>query len=112
MLTKACKMNISYIEMKIISNTKRKTCICDQFLRLNFSRLKQVACDKLTANDKGYYMKEKINKYSSSFAYIIYILSHVTKMQLFWSQFMTNDVLPRVLIFNYLNYLNYYFEII
>jgi hypothetical protein len=47
-------------------------------------------------------MKQKINKYNSSFDYIIYILSHATKMQLFWSQLMTNDVLPRVLIFNYI----------
>jgi hypothetical protein len=57
-------------------------------------------------------MKEKINKYSSSFDSIIYILSHVTKMQLFWSQLGANDVLPRVLIFDYLNYYYYYFEII
>jgi hypothetical protein len=58
-------------------------------------------------------MKEKINKYISSFDYIVYVLSHATKMQLFWSQLMTNDVLPRVLIFDYLNYYyHYYFEII
>jgi hypothetical protein len=44
-------------------------------------------------------MKEKVNKYISSFDYIVYVLSHVIKMQLFWSQLMTNDVLPRVLIF-------------
>jgi hypothetical protein len=56
-------------------------------------------------------MKEKINKYISSFDYIAYVLSHVTKMQLFWSQLRVNDVLPRVLIFDYLNYY-YYFEII
>jgi hypothetical protein len=31
-------------------------------------------------------------------------------MQLFWSQLRANDVLPRVLMFDYLNY--YYFEII
>jgi hypothetical protein len=54
-------------------------------------------------------MKEKINKYISSFDYIVYILSHATKMQLFWSQLMTNDVLPCVLIFYYYYY---YFEII
>jgi len=54
-------------------------------------------------------MKEKVNKYISS---IVYILSHATKMQLFWSQLRANDVLPRVLIFDYLNYYYYYFEII
>jgi hypothetical protein len=58
-------------------------------------------------------MKEKVNKYISSFDSIIYILSHATKMQLFWSQLKANDVLPHVLIFDYLKYNNnYYFEII
>jgi hypothetical protein len=58
-------------------------------------------------------MKEKVNKYISSFDYIVHVLSHATKMQLFWSQLMTNDVLSRVLIFNYLYYYYYYyFEII
>jgi hypothetical protein len=61
-------------------------------------------------------MKEKVNKHISSFDSIIYILSHVTKMQLFWSQLKANDVLPHVLIFYYLNYYYYhyyqYFEII
>jgi hypothetical protein len=58
-------------------------------------------------------MKEKVNKYISSFNSIIYVLSHATKMQLFWSQLKANDVLPHVLIFDYLKYNNYYyFEII
>jgi hypothetical protein len=58
-------------------------------------------------------MKEKINKYISSFDSIVYVLSHVTKMQLFWSQLKANDVLPHVLIFDYSKYNNnYYFEII
>jgi len=52
-------------------------------------------------------MKKKINKYISSFDYIVYVLSHAIKMQLFWSQLRANDVLPHVLIFDY-----YYFEII
>jgi hypothetical protein len=56
-------------------------------------------------------MQEKINKYISSFDSIVYILSPTTKMQLFWSQFGANDVLPRVLIFYYYYYY-YYFEII
>jgi hypothetical protein len=56
-------------------------------------------------------MKEKVNKYISSFDFIICVLSHVTKMQLFWSQLKANDVLPRVLIFDNNNYY-YYFEII
>jgi hypothetical protein len=56
-------------------------------------------------------MKEKINKYISSFDYIIYILSHANKMKLFWSQLKTNDVLSRVLIFDYYYYY-YYSEII
>jgi hypothetical protein len=46
-------------------------------------------------------MKEKVNKYISSFDSIVYVLSHVTNMQLFWSQLRANDVLPRVLIFEY-----------
>jgi hypothetical protein len=54
-------------------------------------------------------MKEKVNKYLSSFDYIVYILLHAIKMQLFWSQLMTNDVLPRVLIFYYYYY--YYFDV-
>ncbi len=54
-------------------------------------------------------MKEKINKYKFIFDSIIYILSHATKMQLFWSQLKANDVLPHVPIFDYLKY-NYYYE--
>jgi len=58
-------------------------------------------------------MKEKVNKYISSFDSIVYVLSHATKMQLFYSQLRANDVLPRVLIFDYLNNNNYYyFEVI
>jgi hypothetical protein len=59
-------------------------------------------------------MKEKINKYISSFDYIVYVLSHVIKMQLLWSQLKANDVLTHVLIFDYLefDYYYYYFEII
>ncbi len=55
-------------------------------------------------------MKKKVNKYISSFDSILYVLSHMTKMQLFWLQLKANDVLPHVLIFDYLNY--YYFQII
>jgi ABC-type branched-subunit amino acid transport system substrate-binding protein len=62
---------------------------------------------KLVAN--GYCVKKKINKYISSLDYIIYVLSHVTKMQLFLSQLRANDVLSRVLIFDYLNYFYFYF---
>jgi hypothetical protein len=58
-------------------------------------------------------MKEKVNKYISSFDSIVYVLSHAIKMQLFLSELKVNDVLPRVLIFDYLKYNNYYyFEII
>ncbi len=57
-------------------------------------------------------MKKKVNKYISSFDYIVYVLSHVTKMQLFWSQLRENDVLPCVLIFDNLKYYYSYFEII
>jgi hypothetical protein len=57
-------------------------------------------------------MKEKVNKYIPSFDYIVYVLSHATKIQLFWSQLKANDVLARVLIFDYLEYYYYYFEII
>ncbi len=57
-------------------------------------------------------MKKKVNKYIPSFDYIVYVLSHATKIQLFWSQLKANDVLARVLIFDYLEYYYYYFEII
>jgi len=57
-------------------------------------------------------METKVNKYISSFDFIIYVLSHATKMQLFWSQLKAIDVLPRVLIFYYYYYYYYYFEII
>jgi hypothetical protein len=42
----------------------------------------------------------------------LYTYCHAIKVQLFWSQLKANDVLPRVLIFDYLNYYCYYFEII
>jgi len=57
-------------------------------------------------------MKEKVDKYILSFDSIVYILSHAIKMQPFWSQLKANDVLSRVLMFDYLNYYYYYFEII
>jgi len=57
-------------------------------------------------------MKEKVNKYISSFDSIVYVLSHVTNMQLFWSQWKANHVLPRVLIYDDDDYYYYYFEII
>jgi hypothetical protein len=56
-------------------------------------------------------MKEKINKYISSFDSIVYVLSYATKMQLFWSQLKANHVLPHVLIYDDDDYY-YYFEII
>jgi len=48
-------------------------------------------------------MKEKVNKYISYFDSIVYVLSHATKMQLFWSQLKANHVLPHVLIFDFKN---------
>jgi hypothetical protein len=56
-------------------------------------------------------MKEKINKYILSSNSNVYVLSHATKMQLFFSQLKANDVVSRGLIFYYLKYY-YYFEII
>jgi hypothetical protein len=59
---------------------------------------------------------KKSTNISSSFDSTISILSHAIKLQLFWSLLNSNDVLPRVLIFNYLAYANnnyyYYYEII
>ncbi len=92
-------------------------------MQLNFSQKKHFAIKihlvtldkshKLVTNDKGYCMKQKVNKYISSIDSIVYVLSHATKMQLFWSQLKANDVLPHVLVFDYLKYnYNYYFEII
>jgi len=46
-------------------------------------------------------MKKSTN-INSSFNSIIYVLSHVTKMQLFWSQLKANDVFPCLPIFDYL----------
>jgi len=58
-------------------------------------------------------MKEKVNKYISSFDSIVYVLSHATKMQLFWSQLKANHVLLCVLIYDDDDdYYYYYFEII
>jgi hypothetical protein len=57
-------------------------------------------------------MKEKVNKYISSFDYIVYVLSHAIKMELFLAQLKTSDVLSRVLIFDYLECYYYYLEII
>jgi hypothetical protein len=61
---------------------------------------------------KGIVWKKKVNKYISSFHSIVYVLTHAIKMQLFWLQLKANDVLSRVLIFDYLNYYYYYFDII
>jgi hypothetical protein len=47
-------------------------------------------------------MKVRVNKYISSFDYIVYVLSHATNMQLFLSQLSTNDVLPHVTCLNIL----------
>jgi hypothetical protein len=48
-------------------------------------------------------------KKNSSFVSIVYVLSYAIKMQLFWSQLKAIDVLPCVLIFDYLKYNNYYY---
>jgi len=57
----------------------------------------------MVANDKRYWMKEKNQQYMSSFFdSILYILSHVTKMLLFWSLMKANDVVANVSTFNYL----------
>ncbi len=53
-------------------------------------------------------MKKKINNYKLVFDSIVYILSHGTKLQLFWSQLKANDVLPGVPILYYLKYNNYF----
>jgi len=45
-------------------------------------------------------MKKKSINTHSSFDSIVYVLSQVIKMQLFWSQLMANDVLPHVPIFD------------
>jgi len=42
--------------------------------------------ETLVANDKGYWRKKNLKNTSSSFDSIVYVLSHVTTMQLFWSQ--------------------------
>ncbi len=57
-------------------------------------------------------MKKKSQQIHLTFDYIVYVLSHVIKMQLFWSQLRANDVLQCFLIFDYLKFDYYYFEII
>jgi hypothetical protein len=54
----------------------------------------------LVINDKWYWMTKESTNTNSSFDSIIYVLSHVTMMQLFWSQLKANDVLLHVPIFN------------
>jgi len=62
---------------------------------------------------KGIGWKKNSTNINSSLDSIVYILSHGTNMQLFWSQLKANDMLPHVSIIDYLNYNNnYYFEII
>ncbi len=46
---------------------------------------------------------KKLTNTTSSFDSITCVLSHATKMQLFWSLFGANDVLPCVPIFNKYN---------
>jgi hypothetical protein len=80
------------------------------------NKISLVALDKLYATliayDKGYWMKKQSTNISSSFDSIIYVLSHVIKMQLFRSQLRANDVLSHVLKLKYLKYnYYYYFEI-
>jgi hypothetical protein len=53
----------------------------------------------LVVNDKKYWIKKKTTNTRSSFDSIVYVLSHVTKIQLFLSQLKANDVLSRVPIF-------------
>ncbi len=66
----------------------------------------------LITNDKRYWIK-KIKNTSSSFDSIVYLLSHATTIQLFWSPLRLSDVLPNVSTFNYFKYkYHYYFEII
>jgi len=62
---------------------------------------------------KGIGWKKKSTNKNSSFDSIVYVLSHLIKMQLFLWQLKANDVLPCVPIFDYLKYNNnHYFEII
>ncbi len=70
------------------------------------TKIPLVALDKshviLVTNNKGYWMEKKSTNTNSSFDSIIYVLSHATKMRLFWSLLKANDVLPCVPIFHYL----------
>jgi hypothetical protein len=80
------------------------------------TKIPLVTLDKLhtilVTNDKGIGWKKKSTITSSSFDSIVYILSHATKMELFWSLLKANDVLPHITIFNYLEYILLFFEII
>jgi hypothetical protein len=63
----------------------------------------------LVVNDNGIEWTKKSTNINSSFDSIIYTLSHATNMQLSWSLLRANDVLPHVLIFNYLKLLKLLF---
>jgi hypothetical protein len=81
------------------------------------TKIHLVTLDKLhvtlVTNNKGYLdEKKKSTNTSSSFDSIVYILSHATKMRLFWSLLKAKDVLSHVPILNYLNCNYYYCEII
>jgi hypothetical protein len=77
--------------------------------KVNFLIYNSIDCNSTFSIDGWMKKIQRLHKYISSFDSIEYILSHATKMQLFWSQLRANDVLPRVLIFDYCYY---YFEII
>jgi hypothetical protein len=107
--------------LEVLPIIKGKTCIFNWSLWLKFSRIaikiSLLALDKshktLVANDKGYWMKEKINKYKFIFWFhCIHIVTCDYDTTILVT-IETNDVLPHVLILNYLKCNNnYYFEII
>jgi hypothetical protein len=65
----------------------------------------------LVANDKRYWMKEKINKYKFIFSLHCICIVTCDYDAIILVTIEANDVLPHVLILNYYYYY-YYFEII
>jgi hypothetical protein len=76
---------------------------------IQWNHLGQVACDINHKWQRVLDKRKKSTNTSSSFDFIVYILSHATKMWLFWSLLKAKDVLPCVSTFNYLKYTYYYY---
>jgi hypothetical protein len=110
-------LNQSLIINMLGNQTKirRKTSMFYLSLWLKFSRKQHLSLkshETLVVNDKGYWMKEKVNKYKVIlWLHCIHIVTCDYNATILVT-IEANDVLPRVLILNYYYYYYYYYEII